>query len=208
MCFGGGGGDGGAAQARADEDARQARLKEGTARIDTEFSKFDDNFYKGRKQAYTNFAMPQLSDQYRQTGDQLAYSLARSGLGQSSESARQGGILQRDNALARQQIADAATGEAQKARQSVEDSRYNLVNQLQATSDPQMAASNAMRQANSLSMQTGFSPLANLFQNTTGVLAAANQAGAYSGGPGMGAYKDYFGFGKPSSTGNRTIGGK
>jgi hypothetical protein len=207
MCFGGGG-DGGAAQARADEEARQRRLKEGTARIDTEFSKFDDNFYKGRKQAYTNFAMPQVNDQYRQSGNQLAYSLARSGLGQSSESARQGAVLQRDNAMARQQIADAATGEAQKARQSVEDSRYNLVNQLQATSDPQMAASNAMRQANSLAMQTGFSPLANLFQNTTGVLAAANQAGAYSGGPGMGAYKDYFGFGKPSTTGNRTVGSR
>jgi hypothetical protein len=207
MCFGGGG-DGGAAQARADEEARQRRLKEGTARIDTEFSKFDDNFYKGRKQAYTNFAMPQVNDQYRQSGNQLAYSLARSGLGQSSESARQGAVLQRDNAMARQQIADAATGEAQKARQSVEDSRYNLVNQLQATSDPQMAASNAMRQANSLAMQTGFSPIANLFQNTTGVLAAANQAGAYSGGPGMGAYKDYFGFGKPSTTGNRTVGSR
>jgi hypothetical protein len=207
MCFGSGG-DGGAAQARADEEARQRRLKEGTARIDTEFSKFDDNFYNSRKQAYTKFAMPQVNDQYRQTGNQLAYSLARSGLGQSSESARQGAVLQRDNAMARQQIADAATGEAQKARQAIEDSRYNLVNQLQATSDPQMAAANAMRQANSLSMQTGFSPIANLFQNATGVLAAANQAGAYSGGPGMGAYKEYFGFGKPSTTGNRTVGSR
>jgi hypothetical protein len=171
MCFGGGG-DGGAAQARADEEARQQRIKEGVGRIDTEFAKFDDNFYNSRKQAYTKFAMPQVNDQYRQTGNQLAYSLARSGLGQSSESARQAGMLQRDNALARQQIADAATTEAQKARQAVEDNRYNLVNQLQATSDPQMAAANALRQAGTLSMQGGFSPIGNLFQNTTAVLGA------------------------------------
>jgi hypothetical protein len=206
MCFGGGGGDGGAAQARADEEARQARIREGVSRIDQEFSKFNNDFYDQRKKAYTAFAMPQVGEQYKQNKDQLAYSLARSGLGQSSEAARQGSILQRDNAMARQQVAEGATAEAQKARQSVEDQRYNLVNQLQATSDPTMAANAALRQAGVLSMQTGFNPIGNLFQNTTGVLAAANQAGAYSGGPGMNAYKDYFGFGKPNSSVNRTVG--
>jgi hypothetical protein len=207
MCFGGsGGGDGGAAQARADEMARQARIKEGVARIDQEFSKFNDDFYNQRRNAYTAFAMPQVGEQYKQNKDQLAYSLARSGLGQSSEAARQASVLQRDNAMARQQVAEGATSEAQKARQAVEDQRYNLVGQLQSTSDPTMAANNALRQAGVLSMQTGFNPVANLFQNTTGMLAAANQAGAYSGGPGMGAYKEYFGFGKPNSSGNRTVG--
>lgn len=205
MCFGGGGGDGGAAQARADEEARQRRIKEGVANIDQQFSKFDDAYYNKRKDAYTAFVTPQVSEQYKQNKDQLAFSLARSGLSKSSESARQGGVLQRDNALARQQIAEGATAEAQKARQAVEDQRYNLVNQLQASSDPTMAANNALRQAGVLSMQTGFSPIGNLFQNTTAMLGAANQAGAYSGGPGMGAYKEYFGFGKPSSARNRTV---
>jgi hypothetical protein len=205
MCFGGGGGDGGAAQARADEEARQARIKEGVGRIDKEFSKFNEDYFNQRKNAYTNFALPQVGEQYKQNQDQLAFSLARSGLGQSSESARQGGVLQRDNAMARQQVAEGATSEAQKARQSVEDQRYNLVNQLQASSDPQMAANNALRQAGVLSMQSGFNPVANLFQNTTGMLAAANQAGAYSGGPGLGAYRDYAGFGKSRSSGPQVV---
>lgn len=200
MCSGGGG-DGGAGQARADEAARQARIKQGQTEIDNQFSRFDDAFYKGRQDAYTNFAMPQVNDQYKQNSNQLAFSLARNGLSASSEAARQGGILQRDNAIARQTVSDSAIAEGQKSRQAVEDNRNNLINQLQATSDPTMAANNALRQAGILSQQANnFSPIGQLFQNTAGVLTAANQAGYYGGGPGLNAYKNYFGFGTPSSS--------
>ena len=199
MCFGGGGGDGGAAQARADEMARQARVKEGTGNINREFGRFDDKFYGDRAGAYRAFVTPQVNDQYKQVGDQLAYSLARSGLDQSSESARQAGILQRDNAAARQQIAEGASSEIQKARQAVEDQRNNLISQVNMTSDAGLAGQNALRQAGILAMQNQFSPLANLFQNTTAVLAGANQAGNYSGGPGVRPFKEALGFGGPSS---------
>lgn len=193
-----GGGDGGAAQARADEAARQARIKQGVANIDAQFGQFDDNFYKGRGAAYTAFAMPQVNDQYKQTSDQLAFSLARNGVTNSSEAARQGGILMRDNAQARQAVAEGAAAEAQKARSNVEDQRANLIQQVNMTSDAGLAGQNALRQAAILQSQSNnFSPLANLFQNTTGVLAAARNAGAYSGGPGLDAYKNYFGFGSP-----------
>jgi hypothetical protein len=205
MC-GGGGGDGGAAQARADEAARQARIKQGVANIDTEFSRFDDNFYKGRSNAYTAFAMPQVNDQYKQTADQLAFSLARNGVTNSSEAARQGGILMRDNAEARQQVASGAAAEAQKARQNVEDQRSNLIQQVNMTSDATLAGQNALRNAAILQNQSNnFSPLANLFQNTTGVLAAARNAGAYSGGPGLDAYKNYFGFGGGKRDASRVV---
>jgi hypothetical protein len=199
MCFGGGGGDGGAAQARADEMARQARVKEGTSRINKEFGRFDDSFYNDRANAYRGFVTPQVNDQYRQVGNQLAYSLARSGLDQSSESARQQGILMRDNAAARQAIAEGALSEIQKSRQAVEEQRNNLISQVNMTSDAGLAGQNALRQAGILAMQNQFSPLGNLFQNTTGVLAAANNAGAYSGGPGIRPFKEMFGFGGPNS---------
>lgn len=203
MCFGGGGGDGGAAQARADEAARQARIKDGVSRIDTQFSQFDDKFYAGRQNAYKQFAMPQVNDQYKQTADQLAFSLARNGQSASSEAARQGGLFQREAALARQQIADGAIAESQKARQSVEDNRNNLIQQVNMTSDPALAATNALRQAGVLQQQNQFSPIGNLFQNTTATLAAANQAGNYSSGPGLNAYKNYFGFGTPNKPASR-----
>lgn len=206
MCFGGGGGDGGAAQARADEMARQARVKEGTGNINREFGRFDDNFYAGRGNAYRGFVTPQVNDQYKQVGDQLAFSLARSGLDQSSEAARQQGILMRDNAAARQAISDGALSEIQKSRQAVEEQRNNLISQVNMTSDAGLAGQNALRQAGILAMQNQFSPLSNLFANTTGVLAAANQAGNYSGGPGIKPFKEMFGFGGSSSSKPRLFG--
>lgn len=204
MCFGGGGGgDGGAAQARADEMARQARIKTGVGNINQKFEKFDDGFFKGRGQAYTNFATPQVNDQYKQVSDQLAFSLARTGLDQSSEKARQGGVLMRDNALARQTLAEGATTEATKARQAVEDQRNSLISQVNMTADPEMAAQNALRSAGIMEQQQAFNPVANLFANTTGMLGAAQNAGYYSGGPGLKPFKDFVGIG--SSTKNRVV---
>lgn len=203
MCFGGGGGDGGAAQARADEQARQARIKTGVGNINQKFEKFDEGFFKGRGQAYTNFATPQVNDQYKQVSDQLAFSLARTGLDQSSEKARQGGVLMRDNALARQTLAEGATTEATKARQAVEDQRNNLISQVNMTADPELAAQNAIRSAGIMEQQQAFNPVANLFANTTGLLGAAQNAGYYSGGPGLDPFKSLVGI-KPSK--NRVVG--
>jgi hypothetical protein len=204
MCFGGGG-DGGAAQARADEAARQARIKQGVGNINEKFGQFDNGFFEGRKQAYRNFVTPQVNDQYKQVGDQLAYSLARTGLDQSSEAARQGGVLMRENALARQQLAEGATAEATKARQAIEDQRNSLISQVNMTADPEMAAQNALRAAGILEQQQNFNPIANLFANTTGMLSAAQNAGYYSGGPGLKPFKEYFGI-KGSTAPNKVYG--
>lgn len=205
MCFGGGGGDGGAAQARADEMARQARIKQGVGNVNEQFNQFDDSFFNNRKSAYRNFATPQVNDQYKQVSDQLAFSLARTGLDQSSESARQQGVLMRDNALARQQIAEGATAEATKARQAVEDQRNNLIQQVNMTSDAELAGQNALRAAGILQQQQAFNPIANLFANTTGLLGAAQNAGYYSGGPGLKPFREFIGFGGPKTGDNRVV---
>jgi hypothetical protein len=201
MCVFGSQGDGGAGQARADEAARQARIKQGTDSINSNFNQFNDDFFNGRRTAYTNFAMPQVGDQYGQSARNLSFSLARNGLSNSSEAARQSGILERDNAAAQQQVASGAIGEDQKARQAVEQNRSDLLAQLNATSDPTMAANASMRQAAQIGMQPGYSPLGNLFQNTTAVIGSANQGGYY-GGPGLNAFTNKFGFGNPVNYGS------
>ena len=185
----GGGGDGGAAQARADEAARQARIKKGTANIDKSFAGFDDGFYKNRAQAYTNFANPQLADQYARTQQNLTYNLARQGLTASSEASRNAGELQRQYNDNRAMIASKGMDAANDARQQIEQNRSELISQLNATSDPSQAAAGALNRAAVLSQQQSFSPLGQLFANTTGLLGNAANAGYYDrNAPGLSAY--------------------
>lgn len=189
MCTGGGGGDGGAAQARADEAARQARIKQGVEEIDKSFAGFDKGFYDNRARAYTNFANPQLADQYAGTQRNLTYNLARQGLTASSEASRNAGELQRQYNDARAQIAAKGLDAANDARNNVEQNRSELISQLYATSDPAQAASAALNRASVLSQQQSFSPLGQLFANTTGLLGNAAIAGYYDrNAPGLGAY--------------------
>jgi hypothetical protein len=111
----------------------------------------------------------------------------------------------RENALARQQLAEGATAEATKARQAIEDQRNSLISQVNMTADPEMAAQNALRAAGILEQQQNFNPIANLFANTTGMLSAAQNAGYYSGGPGLKPFKEYFGI-KGSTAPNKVYG--
>jgi hypothetical protein len=69
-----------------------------------------------------------------------------------------------------------------------------------------MAAAGALREASILANAPGFSPIGNLFQNTTATLSAANQGGYY-GGPGLNAYgiNRNYNYGGPSTAGNRSI---
>lgn len=200
MC-GGGGGGGYAEQARADELARQERIRGGMTRIDNSFKGFDDAFYKSRQDAYLNYANPQLQDQYKQQQNSLAYNLARSGLTASSEAARNAGELQRQYNLGRSTIAGEAQNQSNQARQQVEQNRAELVNQLNATGDAQQAANASLTRANMLTQQPGFSPLGQIFQNTTGLLGNAAMAGMYDkNAPGLSA----FGF-KPSGKSSRVV---
>ncbi|CAB4135530.1 hypothetical protein UFOVP291_35 [uncultured Caudovirales phage] len=196
MCTGGGGGDGGAAQARADEAARQARIKEGSANIDKNFGGFNEAFYNQRAKAYTDYANPQLADQYAQTQRNLTYNLARQGLTASSEAARNAGELQRQYNDNRAQIAAQGLDAANQARGQVEQNRSELLAQLNATSDPAAAAASAVNRAGILSQQSSFSPLGQLFANTTGLLGNAAMAGYYDrNAPGLTPYKQIFGGG-------------
>lgn len=189
MCTGGGGGDGGAAQARADEAARQARIQQGTASIDKNLAGFDKNFYDSRAQAYVNYANPQLSDQYANTQRNLAYNLARQGLTASSEASRNAGELQRQYNDARAQIAAKGMDVANEARQNVEQNRSELLSQLYASTDPAAASNAALNRAAVLSQQQSFSPIGQLFANTTGLLGNAATAGYYDrNAPGLGAF--------------------
>ena len=183
--MGGKSGGGEAARARADEEARQARIRSGTTSINNTFdSQFTDDYYKQRRNAYIDYATPQLEDQYADAQKQLTYALARGGLLDSSIRGSKLGELQQQYALQNQDIADKALASETDARNAVEDARSNLITTLNATGDAEQAASTAISRASALSQPAAYSPLASLFSNFTdalGTQAALSKANSYAG---------------------------
>lgn len=187
MCFGIGGGssgDGGAAAAsRAAEEARQSRINSGMNEISNAFSGFDDNFYNQRAKAYTDYANPQLEDQYAEAKKALVYALSRSGnLGSSVAADRNADLLKSYNAN-KQAIEQKGLSYANQLKSDVNSNRSNLVNELNNTANPSAVAQSAASQAGLLSSAPAFDALGQLFTNATAGLAnyASNASNNYSG---------------------------
>lgn len=146
---------------------------------------FDDAFYKGRRDAYTSYANPQLEDQYSDAGKQLTFSLARSGNLDSSARAQQEGELTKLYGQRSREIGDQALQQETTARNAVEDSRNNLVTMLNATGDVDATVNAANARTAALSQQPAFSPIGQLFGDFTaglGTQAAQERAESLSGG--------------------------
>lgn len=167
MCIGGGGAsDRYAREQREAEAQRQARIKQGMGAINDQFSQFDDQFYQGRADAYTQFAMPQVNRQYDDAFRGLTYALARQGIGRSTEGNRRQANLVGDYDLNRQGVVDRSLEASANARRSVEDTRSGLIGDLYATADPAAAAQAALSRAAYLGTPQAPSPIGQLFANT------------------------------------------
>jgi len=174
--MGGGGGDSGAAQARADELARQSRIKEGTLKISDIFSQFNDEYYGGLSKKYLSFYNPQLQEQFDKESRATTLALSRTGNLSSSAGARK--INELAKLFKRQEafVGSSARDFEKKARGDVENARNDLLAQLNASADPEAAGLSATTRAGILSRPASFSPLQNVFtgfadQISTGILA-------------------------------------
>lgn len=240
MCFGGDDGSDEAAKARRAENARQARIRLGTSRVNSIFdggaygtdklaegaafdpnatyydgagnpltglsrrafdkrldevdgifagsksnTGFDDNFFAGRRQAYMDYATPQLEDQYGNAQKQLIFSLDRGGNLDSTARADKMSELQKLYDIQKQQVADKALSSETQARNSVEDARSNLISMLNVTGDAEGAASSALARSEALSAPAEYSPLSQLFVDFTNGLGtqAAQERAFNAGGP-------------------------
>lgn len=172
--------------ARADEAARQARIREGTQKIGTIFDgQFNDQYFDKRRQAYIDYATPQVEDQYGDAQKQLTFALARGGNLNSSVRGEKAAELQKRFDLTKQEVTDKGLSYANEAKSSVEGARSDLIGMLNATGDAEGAANSAISRASTLSQPTAFSPLSQLFGDFTaglGQQAALERAAAYSGG--------------------------
>ena len=187
MCFSSSDG-GAAARARQEEEARQGRIKQGTASINEKFSEFNDEFYNKRKQEFADFANPDAQRQFKDAQGGVLYGLARSGNLASSERARQLGVVDRERDTAAMRIADKGAEYANQARTQVENNRTDLINQVQATGDATLAANQAMNRSATLRPSPAFEGLGSLFENSGNIIKAGRQAEYYNpGAPGVGA---------------------
>lgn len=167
MCLKKGGGDGGAAEAqRQKEQIRRSNILLGTQNIDQALAPFNDEYFAGRQQAYIENARPQLDQSFNQAQKDLIYALSRSGLLQSSEAANRQRALNDERAKYERDINNAAAEFANSGRTSLEQTRSNLLSQLNATEDPTAAATSAANQANLLSAPPTFDPIGNFAFNT------------------------------------------
>ena len=181
-----------AAQARADEQARQEKIRTGTAKVNNIFdSQFTDGFFDNRRKAYLDYANPQLDSQYKDTTKDLVYALDRGGLLDSSVRADKTAELQKQYDLKKQEVADKAVSSANTAKSQVEDARSGLITTLNSTGDAEGAANSAITRASALSKPDAYSPLSQLFTDFTSTLstqAAIEKANALSGGATGGRY--------------------
>ena len=171
--------------ARQEEEARQARIREGTTSINDTFSQFGDPFFDGISQSYVDFARPQVDKDYNAAKEKLTYALARNGTLDSSMRSKQFGDLQGQYDENIQDITDQGRGYATEARNNVENARADLISMLQATGDAQGAASAATSRAATLATPPSYSPLGQLFTDFTAGLsqqAALERAEAYTNG--------------------------
>jgi hypothetical protein len=188
-----------AARARADEEARQGRIREGMGAIDQAFAGFNDDFYKGRADAYQAYYEPQLQDQFEKARSSLLFALTRSGLVNSSVAADKQADLSKSFEDQRSQIISRALASANDQRSRIANQKSALVGQLNSTGDSTQASQAALATSKQLAgEQPEYSPLGDIF---AGVAAGIGNAAAAKGREDT--YNAYFG---RANTG-RIVGG-
>lgn len=148
-------------------------------------SGFNDDFFANIRNSYTDYALPQLNEQRDTAAKDLTFSLARSGLLNSSARAQKTGELQKLFDTNEQQVRDQALAYENEARNNVESARSDLITTLNATGDNQQAVNSALSRATILTQPQAYSPLGQLFTDFTAGLntqAAQERAAAASGG--------------------------
>lgn len=140
---------------------------------------FGEDFFNERANAYRDYALPQVDDQFKRTYDSLIANLSRSGNLRSSAGARNLGLLQRELGTAKQRVADQGLTLSNELRGEVERNRSEVVNQLQSTGDSQVAANSALARASLMRQPTSYEPLGDMFGNVTNAMALNQIARAY-----------------------------
>lgn len=175
------GSNNGPAEQLAASQLEQKRLTDQAVNsINTAFAGFTPQFYQNRTQAYENYAMPQVGQQFRQNQQGLIQNLGDRGLLRSSAALQGNQALQNANTQATQQVANQGLSQSQQLQSQVANQQAQLYGQAQTASDPSAIASSALATASGFTQPSAFTPIGNLFNNFASQYLAGQNQQTYS----------------------------
>jgi len=180
-----GGGGGGSGDQRAAEARRENAIADAQGNIINTFGRnFTEDFFGGRRQAYLDYAKPQLEDQFADARKQLIFSLDRNGTLASTARTQKEAELAKLYGQNSRTISDQALGYENNARNNVASAESDLLGGVAQSGNVGAAINAANNRAATLSQPDVYSPLGQMFGAFTNALtaqAALEKAGVYGG---------------------------
>lgn len=163
--------------ARQQEAERQARVSQSSQAIDKAFGGFGDDFYNSIANAYQQYYLPQVEEQYVTANNQL-----RKMGTQSSTYQKRVGELATDYERQKAMIAGQSADQAAQQRAKVAQQKAQLLSLAMSGGDPNLIASQAAGTAAGIQAPQSFSPLGDLFAKYSGQYAMSNALGQQQAG--------------------------
>ena len=167
MCWGGSGGDTGADDARAEEEARQKRIRDSRSSIDTIFNTYDEDFYDRQRTAYLNYATPQVEDKFGDAMRELTFALSRSGKLDSALAGRREAKAQKMKDQAMIDVNKQADDLVYTMKGNMEKARGDLYDQASSLADVDAARTLAISNFDTTSKPPVYNPITDLFVKVT-----------------------------------------
>lgn len=171
--------DAAAAQQRqidAQQQAHDTAVGKGKTAIDSAFSQFTPDYFKGVTTAYENAYNPQLKDQYGVARDQLTAALAGNDTLGSTAGANATAQLQKQFNTSQSDIAGKGQDAAQGLQANVNNAKTGLYTMNQSAADPLMAQTQATAATGALVSPTQYPSLGNVFGSVLSPLQQASKA--------------------------------
>lgn len=160
---------------------------------------FGPDYFGNLEKNYLDYYMPQFDRQAMDANRSTRLNLAHSGNLTGSVGATKLGRLAEDTASERRRIIDESIKYGSGQRKQLEDTRGNLIGQLESGAGVENVAGQAAAAANSMTAPPAFSPLGDLFKNYTASVANASIASGNPNFPGAEQYRRNLLFNIPSA---------
>lgn len=171
------------AEMKREEEKRQKAIAEGKENIDAAFGSFNDDYYSGYTNDYTNFYFPTLDDQFSQAKATLIAALAGKGTLESSIGADALANLSEVNDKERTRIGNEAENATAALRGNVEKAKTGLYALNESSADPQGINARAIGEASSLTGPAQYTPLGEVFAAALQPYISYSKAGGGGGTP-------------------------